>query len=51
MLGEENLGEWVGKAEPLRSGDMQSGMNEKVSHEEERQRLDRAWADPSREPL
>lgn len=49
--GRENLGDWVGKAKPLRSGDRQSGMNKKVSYKEERQRLDRAWADPSTELL
>lgn len=49
--GRENVGDWVGKAELLRSGDRQCGTHKKVSYEEERQRLDRAWADPSRELL
>lgn len=44
--GRENLGDWV-----VRSGDRQSGMNKKVSYEEERQRLDGAWVDPSTQLL
>lgn len=32
----ENVGDWMGKAEPLRSGDRQCGMNKKVSYEEDK---------------
>lgn len=34
--GRESLGDGVGKAEPLRSDDRQSGMNKKVSSEEDK---------------
>lgn len=36
----------MGRAEPLRSGDRQSGMNKKVSHGEERRRLDKSLGRP-----
>ena len=38
-------GEW------LRSSDRLSGTTSKVSHEQERQRLDRAWADQGKKLL
>lgn len=42
-VGKENSGDWVEKAELPRFGVRLSGTSKKVSHEEERKRLDRAW--------